>query len=445
MSAAAESMTGLKVLKALGDDGRHVSGFGALSRRFSAAYLAMLRSLADSKWRLDLGAAVLVSIVLLVAVVVFDLRGAGLLLLLFIFARVVPRLVGVQQTAQLLATGLPSFALGDVGYRPLRAGSRAPRRRAHGRPRAERRHPDERRSFRYSETAGAGARSRDDRHAFWPHHGDCRCVWRWESRRSRIWSWGCSHPRPAPSRSADVRWMQAPWPHGAARSATSPRTASCCTTRFETTCDGPGLRRPTRRCGMRWTRRPRARLSRPIPIGLDAVVGDRGIRLSGGERQRLVLARALIVHPSVLILDEATSALDALNEVGHSDDDRRPEGTPDHRPHHAPDRGHAQRGPRLRARWRTRRRAWRLDRTCGEARRGIPRACGRTAARCRARQELNELTPAGSPRPPAGRRGIAPSAVLVEQRRQLKLVERRRGLADRPAARPHPDVTLDRL
>ena len=51
------------------------------------------------------------------------------------------------------------------------------------------------------------------------------------------------------------------------------------------------------------------------PDGLDAVVGDRGIRLSGGERQRLVLARALIVHPSVLILDEATSALDALNEA----------------------------------------------------------------------------------------------------------------------------------
>jgi ATP-binding cassette subfamily C protein len=51
------------------------------------------------------------------------------------------------------------------------------------------------------------------------------------------------------------------------------------------------------------------------PDRLDAIVGDRGIRLSGGERQRLVLARALIMQPSVLILDEATSALDALNEA----------------------------------------------------------------------------------------------------------------------------------
>lgn len=52
-----------------------------------------------------------------------------------------------------------------------------------------------------------------------------------------------------------------------------------------------------------------------LPQGLDALIGDRGIRLSGGERQRLVLARAILRKPSILVLDEATSSLDTENEA----------------------------------------------------------------------------------------------------------------------------------
>ena len=51
-----------------------------------------------------------------------------------------------------------------------------------------------------------------------------------------------------------------------------------------------------------------------LPDKLNAIAGERGVKLSGGERQRLVLARALLRNPTVLILDEATSALDTKNE-----------------------------------------------------------------------------------------------------------------------------------
>jgi ABC-type multidrug transport system fused ATPase/permease subunit len=47
-----------------------------------------------------------------------------------------------------------------------------------------------------------------------------------------------------------------------------------------------------------------------LPQDYDTFVGEDGRLLSGGERQKLVLARAFVRHPSILVLDEPTAGLD---------------------------------------------------------------------------------------------------------------------------------------
>jgi ATP-binding cassette, subfamily B, multidrug efflux pump len=49
--------------------------------------------------------------------------------------------------------------------------------------------------------------------------------------------------------------------------------------------------------------------------GLDAHVGERGVKLSGGQRQRIAIARVALKDAPVLVLDEATSALDSEVEA----------------------------------------------------------------------------------------------------------------------------------
>ena len=53
--------------------------------------------------------------------------------------------------------------------------------------------------------------------------------------------------------------------------------------------------------------------------GLDARVGERGVKLSGGQRQRIAIARVILKDAPILILDEATSALDSEVEIAIQD------------------------------------------------------------------------------------------------------------------------------
>lgn len=51
-----------------------------------------------------------------------------------------------------------------------------------------------------------------------------------------------------------------------------------------------------------------------LPNGLNTIVSERGSSLSGGQKQRIMLARALAIHPRILLLDDFTARVDQSTE-----------------------------------------------------------------------------------------------------------------------------------
>ena len=314
-AALTEHLSGMKVVKSLGLESGNIRRFETITNDVTLQTVRFTAVNTGTRAAYQIGAATAVACFFYVAVTMTGMAAAELLLMVFLFARLLPRFSSIQQHVQRINNAMPSFEA---------ALEMEKRFQTYQEPLM----PDTEKSvslqqhirfsgvyFSYPQNAGTGTL---------------------ENITCEI---------PAGKTTALVG------PSGAGKSTLADLILGLMTPDSGTiTIDGTPLQgayihqwrksvgyvpqetflfHDTIRSNLMWAA-PDARESdlwhalaqsaaeemmKHLPHGLDTILGDRGVRLSGGERQRIALARALLRRPSCLVLDEATSSLDRDNQA----------------------------------------------------------------------------------------------------------------------------------
>jgi ATP-binding cassette subfamily C protein len=312
---AIEHLAGMKTVKSQAAERASAAEFSRLATAVAQRALDAARLQADLRATFEIGAVVILAVLLVVAVRVVAVPAASLFVLLFLFGRLMPRVSSVQQGLHQYATALPALAHIEA----LQACAEAARETVANAGASSATAPTLARAVHLERTTF----SYDD--SVEPAVNGITLSIPVRQTTALVGPSGCGKTTVADL----VTGLLAP---------TSGRVliddmelnaerAGRWRSRIGYVSQDTFFFHDTVRANLKWAapdasnaeleaaiRAAAADFLFRFPDGLETVIGDRGTRLSGGERQRFALARALARRPELLVLDEATSALDPDNE-----------------------------------------------------------------------------------------------------------------------------------
>lgn len=318
-AAVHEHVAAMKTARSYGAEDRSVRIFADLAGSVAHAYVAVIREQAAFSALFGVGAVLMLSVIVYASFALLAVPAAGILLLLFLFARLVPRFSSMQTSYHMFMNVMPAFdrvmdlieeyeAVAELSVPPNEAAER----------RLTLTTQVELRGVRFGYAGGAShAPALDGLDLVLPARRTTALVGASGAGKSTVADMVLGLLRPE---AGTILIDETPL---------GPDTLREWRRQVGYVPQDPFLFHDTIRANLLWAQpdateeecwealrmAAAAAFVARLPGGLDSVVGDRGTLISGGERQRLVLARALLRDPALLVLDEATSALDAASEA----------------------------------------------------------------------------------------------------------------------------------